>query len=75
MLTVALKELGPEENVSQYGVARVDDDMRIRGFVEKPKTGSEPSRMINTAFYLFSPQIREVLARRWVTRPATSAAT
>ena len=63
LLTVALKELGPEENVSQYGVARVDDDMRIRGFVEKPKAGSEPSRMINTAFYLFSPQIREVLAR------------
>ena len=62
LLTVALKELGPEENVSQYGVARVDDDMRIQGFVEKPKAGSEPSRMINTAFYLFSPQIREVLA-------------
>ena len=63
LLTVALKELGPEENISQYGVARVDDDMRILGFVEKPKAGSEPSRMINTAFYLFSPQIREVLAK------------
>ncbi|MEI6103218.1 MAG: NDP-sugar synthase [Methanothrix sp.] len=63
LLTVALKELGPEENISQYGVARVDGDMRIKGFVEKPKAGSEPSRMINTAFYLFSPQIREVLAR------------
>jgi NDP-sugar pyrophosphorylase family protein len=62
LLTVALKELGPEENISQYGVARLDDDMRILGFVEKPKAGSEPSRMINTAFYLFSPQIREVLA-------------
>lgn len=61
ILTVALKELGPEENVSQYGVARVDKDMRILGFVEKPKPGSEPSRMINTAFYLFSPEIREVL--------------
>ncbi len=63
ILTVALKELGPEENVSQYGVARVDDDMRIRGFVEKPKAGNEPSRMVNTAFYLFSPQIRDVLAK------------
>jgi NDP-sugar pyrophosphorylase family protein len=61
VLTVVLKELGPEEDVSQYGVARVDEDMRIRGFVEKPKKGSEPSRMINTAFYLFSPEIREVL--------------
>ena len=63
LLTVALKEPGPEENISQYGVARVDGDMRIQGFVEKPKAGSEPSRMINTAFYLFSPQIREVLAK------------
>lgn len=62
LLTVALKTLGPDENVSQYGVARVDDDMRIAGFVEKPKSGSEPSRMVNTAFYLFSPQIREILA-------------
>ena len=62
LLTVALKELGPDENISSYGVARVDEDMRIQGFVEKPKSGSEPSRMINTAFYLFSPQIREVLA-------------
>ncbi len=63
LLTVALKELGPDENISSYGVARVDEDMRIRGFVEKPKSGSEPSRMINTAFYLFSPRIRDVLAK------------
>ncbi|MDD1762707.1 MAG: NDP-sugar synthase [Methanothrix sp.] len=62
LLTVALKELGPGENISQYGVARLDEDMRIRGFVEKPKPGSEPSRMINTAFYLFSSKIRDVLA-------------
>ncbi len=63
VLTVALKEIGPEENISSYGVARVDEDMRIRGFVEKPKPGSEPSRMINTAFYLFSPEVRDVLAK------------
>jgi NDP-sugar pyrophosphorylase family protein len=61
LLTVALKELDPGEDVSQYGVAKVEEDMRIRGFVEKPKGGSEPSRMINTAFYLFSPKIRDVL--------------
>jgi NDP-sugar pyrophosphorylase family protein len=63
ILTVGLKELGQDENISQYGVARVDKDMRIRGFVEKPKKGSEPSRMINTAFYLFSPEIRDVLQK------------
>ncbi len=63
ILTVALKELEKSEDVSQYGVARVEDDMRLRGFVEKPKGGSEPSRMINTAFYLFSPEIRDVLQK------------
>ena len=63
LLTVGLKEMGPEEDLSSYGVARVDEDMRIKGFVEKPRSGSEPSRMINTAFYLFSPQIRDVLAK------------
>jgi NDP-sugar pyrophosphorylase family protein len=61
VLTVALKELGRSENVSQYGVAKIDEDMRIKGFVEKPKSGTEPSRMINTAFYLFSPEIRDIL--------------
>lgn len=62
ILTVALKELGPEEDVSQYGVAEIDDDLQIKGFVEKPAPGKEPSRMINTAFYIFSPKIRGVLA-------------
>jgi NDP-sugar pyrophosphorylase family protein len=62
ILTVALKELGPGEDVSQYGVAEIDDDLQIKGFVEKPVPGKEPSRMINTAFYIFSPKIRGVLA-------------
>ncbi|MDD1742659.1 MAG: nucleotidyltransferase family protein, partial [Methanotrichaceae archaeon] len=58
ILTVAVKELDLSETISQYGVAKIDSDFRIRGFVEKPKKGMEPSRMINTAFYLFSPEIR-----------------
>jgi len=62
VLTVALKELGPDEEISQYGVADIDADHRINGFVEKPAPGKEPSRMINTAFYLFSPEVRDVLA-------------
>jgi NDP-sugar pyrophosphorylase family protein len=62
VLTVALKELDPRESISQYGVAKIDADLRIRGFAEKPRSGTEPSRMINTAFYLFSPQVRQILA-------------
>ncbi len=62
LLTVALKEMDAKESISQYGVAKIEKDLRLNGFVEKPKTGTEPSRMINTAFYLFSPQIRDVLS-------------
>ena len=61
VLTVAVKEMKADESLSQYGVADIDEDFCIKRFVEKPKTGTEPSRMINTAFYLFSPQIREIL--------------
>ena len=56
VLTVALKKLAPGEDISQYSIVDIDENYRIRGFVEKPKAGNEPSRMINTAFYLFSPQ-------------------
>ena len=62
VLTVALKELDEKEDVSQYGVAEIDNQGRISRFVEKPKPGCEPSRMVNTAFYLFSPEIRQILA-------------
>ncbi|MFQ6137222.1 MAG: sugar phosphate nucleotidyltransferase [Candidatus Hydrothermarchaeales archaeon] len=60
LLTVGLKELEPNEDVSQFGVARVAEDMRLSGFVEKPNPGEEPSRLINTSIYLFSPEIRDV---------------
>jgi NDP-sugar pyrophosphorylase family protein len=62
MLTVGLKRLDSSEEISQYGVADIEEDLRIKGFVEKPRSGTEPSRMINTAFYLFSKEIREVLS-------------
>ncbi len=62
MLTVGLKELEPGEDVSQYGVAELGEEMRLKGFVEKPEPGKEPSRLINTSIYLFSPEIKEVFA-------------
>lgn len=62
VLTIALKEIPQSESISQYGAAEMDSEGRIMGFVEKPHPGEEPSRMINTAFYLFSPQIRDVLS-------------
>lgn len=70
VLTVALKELEAGKDVSQYGVAKIDGDNRIKGFVEKPAPGREPSRMINTAFYLFSPRSGR-FSPRWETRRGT----
>jgi NDP-sugar pyrophosphorylase family protein len=59
--TVVLKEIEPDMDISQYGVADVDDDSRILSFVEKPRPENAPSRLINTGIYMFSSKIRNVL--------------
>ncbi|MDI6655038.1 MAG: NDP-sugar synthase, partial [Candidatus Hydrothermarchaeota archaeon] len=60
LLTVGIKELGDGEDISQYGVAELRDESRIKRFVEKPKPAEAPSRLINTSIYVFSPEIRKV---------------
>jgi NDP-sugar pyrophosphorylase family protein len=57
ILTVGLKEM--EGDVSQFGVAQLDGQ-RVTRFVEKPRPGEEPSKLVNTGIYVFSPRIREV---------------
>jgi len=59
--TIGLKRI--EGDLSPYGVAKVDENMRIEKFVEKPKPGHAPSNLVNTAIYLFSPEIREILQK------------
>lgn len=44
------------EEPSDYGVARLKGST-IQGFVEKPETGEEPSRLINAGTYILSPEI------------------
>lgn len=44
------------EKPSDYGVARLKGS-RIKGFVEKPERGEEPSRLINAGTYILSPEI------------------
>lgn len=56
-LTVGLM---PVSDVTGYGIARVDNDMRISEFVEKPSLREAPSNLANTGLYLFSPEVREV---------------
>jgi len=59
--TIGLKRI--EGDLSPFGVAKVNEQMRIEKFVEKPQPGQAPSNLVNTAIYLFSPEIREVLRK------------
>ncbi|MGC8850280.1 MAG: nucleotidyltransferase family protein, partial [Candidatus Bathyarchaeia archaeon] len=52
--TIALREV---EDTSRFGVALVDQEGWIRGFVEKPKPGTVDSKLINAGFYAFSRDI------------------
>ena len=52
--------LAAVEDPWHFGVVQVDEDLRIRHFVEKPPRGEEPSNLINAGTWLFEP---EVLAR------------
>jgi len=54
--------LNAVKDVTGYGVAEVDDNMRISRFVEKPKPEEAPSNLANTGLYMLSPEIREVLS-------------
>ena len=44
-------------DVEQYGVVVLDDRSKIVGFQEKPKKGTERSKLANTGVYVFSPGI------------------
>ncbi|AAL64908.1 nucleotidyltransferase family protein [Pyrobaculum aerophilum] len=56
-ITIALKE--ETGDLSEFGVAAVDDNMRILKFVEKPKRREEaPSNLVNTGLYLLSEDFK-----------------
>lgn len=48
------------QDPSEYGVARLKGS-KILGFVEKPESGEEPSRLINAGTYIMSPEIFSML--------------
>lgn len=53
-------------DVSRYGVIDPDPDgIHMRGFVEKPKPGSEPSHEISIGRYLYTPDFFAALAEGW----------
>ncbi|MCX8171366.1 MAG: NDP-sugar synthase [Candidatus Bathyarchaeota archaeon] len=56
-LTVGLM---PVSDITGFGIAKIDNDLRISKFVEKPSPKEAPSNLANTGLYLFSPEVREV---------------
>ena len=49
--------LTPVDDPSAYGVVDLDDDGRVRRFVEKPAPGTAPSNLINAGTYVFEPSV------------------
>lgn len=57
---VALYDLKSIQKARSYGVAKVDEEMRIIGFVEKPE--NPPSTLVSTACYMLSSEgVRSII--------------
>lgn len=52
--TIALHEV---EDPSRFGVVKINEDMFIEDFVEKPKPSEAPSKLINAGLYAADPRI------------------
>jgi mannose-1-phosphate guanylyltransferase len=52
LATIALHEV---DDPTRFGVAKLDEQSRIREFVEKPRLADAPSRLINAGTYLLEP--------------------
>lgn len=55
LMTIALTKV---EKTEGYGIAELDEDMRIKRFVEKPPPDKAPSNLANAGIYLLSPEVR-----------------
>ena len=58
LMTIALARV---EEVGEYGIADLDEDMKIKRFVEKPSKENAPSNFVNAGIYLLSPEVREIV--------------
>ena len=59
IMTIGLRQV---KDITGYGVVKIDKNMRITGFVEKPQTKDAPSNLVNTGLYVFTPEIRKILS-------------
>ncbi|MBM3457525.1 MAG: UTP--glucose-1-phosphate uridylyltransferase [Armatimonadetes bacterium] len=61
---VALERRPEGEDISRYGIADVepaDAGWKIRGLIEKPPRGTEPSRFISIGRYVLTPAVFDAL--------------
>lgn len=49
-ITIVCKELGPNEDARRFGILKLDEDMRVREFEEKPMVAN--SNIISTGIYI-----------------------
>ena len=57
MVTVALTTV---DDPSRFGAVEMKG-RKVTGFREKPEPGEEPSKLVNTGFYIFEPEVLEGL--------------
>jgi mannose-1-phosphate guanylyltransferase len=58
LITDALHEV---KAPSRFGVVQLDAENRIQRFVEKPKPGTAPSRLVNAGIYIIEPDILQLI--------------
>ncbi len=60
------RELAPDQDVSRYGVIDFSEKKgsiyQVKSLIEKPKKGTEPSKVVSLGRYLYTPDIFEELA-------------
>jgi len=63
LMTIVLREV---QNVEGLGIANIDNNNRIRCFVEKPQPKDAPSNLANTGLYVLSPRIKKTFKEKGV---------
>jgi NDP-sugar pyrophosphorylase family protein len=58
MMTIALTKV---KKVEEYGIAELDNNLKIKRFVEKPSEEKAPSNLANAGIYLLSPEARKIV--------------
>jgi NDP-sugar pyrophosphorylase family protein len=71
LMTIALAKV---EEVEEYGIADIEEDMRIKRFVEKPSKENAPSNFVNAGIYLLSPRAREIVGSDEINKIVTERA-